>query len=168
MPQRHTDDPVDDREGYGVGTPSRNRGSPGQRRIAPPRPGVPHGAAEGGVEEPSVAPHTREHQVFRERRFHSPRAESMMARPPVTPSATRVQMKKRPPGDLATAGVNPLFRWMMGMPSAASPPRNMMTSPALRSASSNVPHATTSRMGTTTKTSPDPPRSSPRTTSPPT
>ena len=49
-------------------------------------------------------------QGLRERRFHSPRAERIMARPPVTPSATRVQKKKRPPGDLATAGVKPLFR----------------------------------------------------------
>ena len=85
----------------------------------------------------------------------------------MTPSATRVQMKKRPPGDLATAAVNPLSQWMIGMPSAASPPTNMITCPDVRSASSNAPHAMTSRIGTTTKTSPAPPRSSPRTTSPP-
>jgi hypothetical protein len=28
-------------------------------------------------------------------------------------------MKKRPPGDLATVAVNPLFRWMMGDASEA-------------------------------------------------
>ena len=50
----------------------------------------------------------------------------------------------------------------MGMLRAASPPRSMVTCPDLRSASSNVPHATTSRIGTTTKTSPDPPRSNQR------
>src|SRR4029079_16623792 len=73
-----------------------------------------------GLAKMRVEPRSVVHQVFRERRFHSPRTERMMASPPVTPSATRVQMKKTPPGALATVGVNPLFRWMMGMPSATS------------------------------------------------
>src|SRR5215203_3685753 len=72
------------------------------------------------------SPHTAKLQLLRERRFQKPRAERIMASPPATPSATRVQMKNRPPGDLATVGVNPLFRWISGMPSAARLPRNMM------------------------------------------
>jgi hypothetical protein len=56
------------------------------------------------------APHTTQRQLFRERSLHSSRAERIMATPPVTPRAMRVQMKKTPPDELATAAVNPLFR----------------------------------------------------------
>src|SRR5437899_1257396 len=75
---------------------------------------------------------------WRHGRLHSPRAERMAEKSPVTPRAISVQTKRKPPLDLAIPLATPTpfpFMWRTGTANERSDPRSMITYPDRRSAS---------------------------------
>ena len=84
------------------------------------------------------------------RKLHSPRAERMTEKMPVTPSAMSVQTQKQTPLELAIApptSPDPIM-CTTGTSNPRSDPRMMMTYPDRRSASTSVPYSQTTKMGT--------------------
>src|SRR6266704_6887611 len=84
-------------------------------------------------------------------RLHSPRAERMTEKSPVTPIAISVQTKKKCPLELPMLLVTPTpfpFMWAMGTTNEKSPPRRVMMYPDRRSASTSVPYSQKTKMGT--------------------
>jgi alkylation response protein AidB-like acyl-CoA dehydrogenase len=101
-------------------------------------------------------------------RLHSPRAERMTEKSPITPSAISVQTKKKPPPEFAMPLATPTpfpFMWMTGTANERSEPRNMMTYPERRPASTSVPYSQTTEMSTPPMRFESPPGSIPRTMS---
>src|SRR5882724_2908395 len=84
-------------------------------------------------------------------RLHSPPAERMTEKSPVTPIAISVQTKKKCPLELPMLLVTPTpfpLMWAMGTINEKSPPRRVMMYPDRRSASTSVPYSQKTKMGT--------------------
>src|SRR5260370_37527872 len=83
--------------------------------------------------------------------LHSPRAERMAEKSPITPIAISVQTKKKCPLELAILLVTPTpfpFMWTTGTTNEKSDRRSMMMYPDRRSASTSVPYSETTEMST--------------------
>ena len=94
-------------------------------------------------------------------RLHSPRTERMTEKLAVTPSASSVQTKKKPPLRVVPKPTPAPLMWMAGTPITRSDARRMMTYPDRRSASTSVPYSQTTQM-TTAKRFGSPPGYIPR------
>ncbi len=135
------------RQGQTPGWPSR------RHRVVSPHFALNRTGRGGRQQNPIRADHLRRAtglSVFgllhyrdrRHGRLHSPRAERMTEKSPVTPSVIIVQMKKKAPLDLAIPLATPTpapFMWRTGGANARSALRSMMMYPDRRSASTSVP-----------------------------
>src|SRR6266446_9863489 len=84
-------------------------------------------------------------------RLHSPHAERMTEKSPVTPIAISVQTKKKCPLEWPRLLVTPTpfpLMWARGTTNEKSPPRKVMMYPDRRSKSTSVPYSQTTKVGT--------------------